>query len=375
MKVCFFMYGLIPGGAERTVAYLANYAVNNGHEIDIVLYSDEPVFYKMDEKVNIVRLGNHSPLATKNRNFFKKLIRYAKNYKYVSNAFKKYIDENKPDVVVSILFHSIIYTLKGCKNRVPIIASERSNPGWVKSSLLKGLRNFSFNKASGVIFQTERASQYFSKKINKKKIVIPNAVGNPIVDEVVYNENKTINKIGAVGSLREQKDYPTMIKAFSIFHKKHNDFILEVYGEGIDRKALEKQIEELGLKEYILLKGNDPQALRRIVDAKCYLMTSICEGMPNSLMEAMAIGMPCVSTDCECGPAELIENGKNGLLVPIQDPQAISDAISKMVEDRDFAIKCGNNAALLKQTNSVDIISKRYFDYFESVAKNFKKSK
>jgi len=375
MKVCFFMYDLGSGGAERTVAYLANYAVNNGYDVDLVLYSNEPVFYQLDEKVNVVRIGNQVALATKKKNYIKKLVRYVKNYNFVSKAFKKYVNENKPDVVVSLLFHSILYTLKGCKKKVPIIASERSNPKWVKSSLLKWIRNYTFNKASGVIFQTDRASEYFSKKINKKKIVIPNAVGNPVVDEVVYDGEKTVNKIGAVGSLREQKDYPTMFKAFSIFHKKHSDYVLEVYGEGVDRKALEKQIEELGLKESILLKGNDPKALKRIIDAKCYLMTSICEGMPNSLMEAMAVGMPCVSTDCECGPAELIDNEKNGLLVPIQDPQAIADALCKMVEDRDFAIKCGKNAALLKETNSVDIISKRYFEYFETVAKNFKKSK
>ena len=373
MKVCFFMYDLGSGGAERTVAYLANYAVNNGYDIDVVLYSDEPVFYELDKRVNVVRLGNHGALATKKRNFFQKLFRYMKNYKYVSSAFKKYVDENNPDVVVSMLFHSIIYTLKGCKNRVPIIASERSNPKWVKSTLLKKIRNYTFGKASGVIFQTERASEYFSKKINNKKVVIPNAVGNPVVEKVIYDEKKTTNKIGAVGSLREQKDYPTMIDAFSVFHKKHNDFTLEIYGEGIDRKKLEKQIADLGLSGSIILKGNDPEALKRIIDAKCYVMTSICEGMPNSLMEAMAVGMPCVSTDCECGPAELMENEKSGLLVPIQDVQAVADAMCKMVEDRKFALACGKEARRLKETNSVEIISKRYFEYFESIANGFNK--
>lgn len=96
-------------------------------------------------------------------------------------------------------------------------------------------------------------------------------------------------------------------------------------------------------------------------------MTSIYEGMPNALMEAMGIGMPCVSTNCEYGPAELVQDGVNGLLVPVGDVVAISEAISRMVDDREFAAECGRNARGILKTNSIDEVCSRFRDFFYEV--------
>jgi glycosyltransferase involved in cell wall biosynthesis len=113
--------------------------------------------------------------------------------------------------------------------------------------------------------------------------------------------------------------------------------------------------------------GVAKDAVLKIADSSVYVMSSKFEGMPNALMEAMAIGLPCVSTDCPNGPAELIENGVNGLLVPVGDVEALSEAIIKMIEDREFAERCGKNARKILETHSIDQKAKEYAEYIEKV--------
>jgi glycosyltransferase involved in cell wall biosynthesis len=176
-----------------------------------------------------------------------------------------------------------------------------------------------------------------------------------------------------MGRITPEKDYPTLLKAFSIVTKKCPHFILEIYGAGSPEKLLELS-QELEIKEKVFFKGAYPDALLKIADSKCYVLSSISEGMPNALMEAMAIGLPCVSTDCPNGPAELIENEVNGLLVPMQDEKALAEAILRMIEDEEFANKCGENAKKIKETNSVEKNAKIYLDYFVKL-NNHKKNR
>ncbi len=370
MKICFLIYDLGSGGAERTVAYLSNYAVKNNREVDIVIYGDTKTIYNIDEKVNIVKLDVAYAKQTNSK--IKKVFNAFNNLKNISVAFKNYVKTNKPDVIFCMLSDSILYALKS-KKYAPVIGSERSNPYWTTSFIQKAKRKYLFNKLDGIVFQTKRAQDFYVKTVKKPtKVVIPNAVGNDLVYSIDYNSENFQHKIGAVGSLRAQKDYPTMIKAFEIFHRTHNDYVLEIFGDGKDKDKLKSLTKELGLENSVVFKGIHHDALKQISNHAFYVMSSISEGMPNALMEAMAIGMPCISTDCNNGPAELIKNNENGVLVPIQDVEALAEAMNKMADDREFALKCGNNAKKLKETNSIDEISKRYFEFVDEIIKKRK---
>lgn len=356
MKVCFLINCLNPGGAERTVAYLSNYIVNNGADVDIVLFGDRG-FYYLDDKIKI----HHISQAYKSKNILHRLIMILKRFK----KFKNYIRINKPDIVFCMLYKLMIYALPH-KKRVSIIISERGNPHYLKSHFRKVIRKILFKKADGIVFQTERAKNFYRDIIKDKGIVIPNAIGNEYVYKVPIIE-KRVNKIVSVGRLFKVKDYPTLLKAFKQISDKHQDYELVIYGQGPEDKELKEFSQDLGIGEKVFFMGAQPDALLKIADSKCYVLSSISEGMPNSLMEAMAIGLPCVSTDCPNGPAELIEDGVNGLLVPVGDENAMAKAILKMIEDEEFANKCGENAKKIKETHSVDYIAEQYLTYIKSV--------
>lgn len=358
IKICFLINSLGTGGAERTVTYLANDFTSKGYDIDIVIYGDKGI-YSLDPKINLFNI--YQSKGKKNL--------FSKGYSIVKRIieFRKYVKTNNPDVIFCMLYNSVIYTY--FVNKV-VISSERSNPMYA-SSFEKKIKNMLFNKANGVIFQTERAKLFYSKKIQNKSIVIPNAVGNMDAYGIDY-EGERRKTIVAIGSLKAEKDYKTLINAFSIVHSKHPDYKLEIYGEGLLKNELISLTDNLKLNNCVDFKGKQKDVLHQVKDASCYVLSSISEGMPNALMEAMAIGLPCVSTDCPNGPSELIIDGYNGLLVPIQDSILLSEAICKMIENQDFAEQCSLNAKKIKETNSINNISQRYLNFIEDIVKNKK---
>jgi glycosyltransferase involved in cell wall biosynthesis len=362
MRICFLKHSMNPGGAERTVAYLSNYFVKQGIDVDLLLYGERG-FYELDERINIEYISE----SNKRKNIFQRIKLVLKRF----INLRKYVKKNKPDIIFCMLSPAVFYALP-FKRKTIIITSERSNPRNLKSKWKIFIRKFLFKKADGVVFQTERAKNFYRDIIKDKGVVIPNAIGNEYVYKVPMTEERE-DKISAMGRIANEKDYPTLLKAFSIVTERHPQFILEIFGGGSAEKLLELA-QELGIREKVFFKGAHPDALLKIADSKCYVLSSISEGMPNALMEAMAIGLPCVSTDCPNGPAELIEDGVNGLLVPVGDEKAMAKAILKMIEDEEFAKKCGENAAKIKETHSVEINAKRYLDYFVKL-NNHKKNR
>ena len=163
--------------------------------------------------------------------------------------------------------------------------------------------------------------------------------------------------------MTEQKDYPTLFKSFQIILQSHPDYTLEIFGDGPDGPTLEEIALKMGIKENVTFHGAQKDAILQAADARCYVLSSKYEGMPNALMEAMAAGLPCVSTDCPNGPAELIEHGRNGLLVPVGDSAKLAEAMLKMIEDTAFAENCGKEAKKILETHSIDVKAKEYMDY------------
>lgn len=360
MKISFLVVNLGCGGVERTVSYLSEYFAAQGEEVSIICISDEQ-FYDISPNVKLIKLNIPSACIGKVDRLKKITLRYVK-------IIETLIQE-KPDCLFCLDAEMIRYIYWQHRfGSFKLITSERNNP-LMDDSKKKKRKYKSFRNSDGIVFQTERAKACFPKDIADKGTVIPNAVGNEYVFKVVpVSERRSV--ITAAGRLTEQKDYPTLLKSFSIFFKEHPDFKLEIFGNGELMDSLKSMAIKLGIGDAVEFKGSVKDAISPIASSSCFVMSSLYEGMPNALMEAMAVGVPCVSTDCPFGPRELIENEKEGLLVPVGDVEALAEAMNRMVEEKEFAEKCGKSARAIVEKQSVDMISRLYLNYAYQITKS-----
>ena len=134
-----------------------------------------------------------------------------------------------------------------------------------------------------------------------------------------------------------------LIDAFAKISERHSEYTLHIFGEGILRDLLKRKIQEIKLQDRVILEGNVSNIHERISDAEMFVLSSNYEGLSNALLEAMMMGLPCISTDC-AGSNEVIKNGINGLLVPIKNSFSLSSAIEKLIKDKELASQLSINA-------------------------------
>lgn len=335
MKITFFIGGLSGGGAERVVCNLANYFTNNSHEIEILTMSDDTPSYPLAKNIK-----RHILLKSEER----------KSFLYNSylrlTRFIRYIRKTNNDVFVVMLPITTILLLQfKIFTKAKVIASERSLPSIYKKRIQNNLKRLA-SKADGWVFQTIEQKEWYNNANINRYVVIPNAI-NPDFIKPLYEGNRN-NDIVTVGSLSVPKNHELLITSFSVIAQEFPSYRLIIYGKGNKIENLKNLCANLGLKDRVFFAGYSTNIGDQIRKSSLFVLSSDYEGMPNALMEAMALGIPCVSTDCEGGGAKfLIDDGKNGLLTPRGDVNALSKAIKKMLMDKDFAEQCGKNAHLI----------------------------
>ena len=333
MKIQFFIGGLSGGGAERVTCNLANILVNRGHEIKILTMSDDTPSYDIDIKIKRI------PLLRSNERkgfLYNSIIRFTRLIKYLC--------KQKIDVYVVMLPITTILLLQLRKfTKAKVIAAERVDPSQYPVKKQKQLKSLA-HKADGWVFQTEEERNWYGETTGKALVsIIPNAINPDFIREPYQGERKQM--IVTAGRLTEQKNHELLIKAFAGISKDYPEYQLVIYGDGPKKEHLEKVAENSGVQGKVLFPGYTTNIGETIKDASMFVLSSDYEGMPNALMEAMALGLPCVSTDCNGGGAKfLIENEKNGLLVSKSDVDALAAAMERMLSDREFAEQCGREA-------------------------------
>lgn len=314
MKIVFLSYLHGFGGAEKQNVMLANAMAERGHNVTLISICADNNCYTLDERVKYIFLPDRKV------NTLRIVTRY--------QDIRRKLQEIKPDITVNFWFQSAYMTAfmkKSITGRV--IYSERGDPGDKEYSGVLGLvRRLALPCIDGFVFQSKGAQEYFDKKIQNRSIVIPNPVFVKVED---YPEVKERNKvIVTVGRLHPQKNQKLLIDAFALIADKIPEYSLEIYGDGELKDELQKQIDELGLTNRAFLKGTSKQIQRLIYNASLFVLSSDYEGIPNTLLEAMALGIPCISTDCKPGGArEIIKDGIDGTIVPVGDKEKLSVAI------------------------------------------------
>ena len=351
-KVAFCIPSLGSGGAERVTSILANKFAERGYDVSIIMLCHDTCLYPLSESVKTVCLNCDNDAA----------MSFAKRFLTRLKKIRRAIGEIAPDVVVSFMSETnidVCLALWGIN--VPIIVSERNDPATDPASRAKQLlRKVAYTKPRGFVFQTPDAQAYFSKRIQKRSDIILNPLGKAMPWRFEGERDK---RIVAVGRLNKQKNFTMLIDAFSEFAKIHPDRVLEIYGEGVLEGKIKEYIAEKELQEKVILKGFCRDVHEKILTAEMFVMSSDFEGMPNALLEAMALGLPCISTDCPCGgPRMLIESYKNGILVPVKDAKAMTKAMCFMADEPDAAEQMSKNAVLVRERADLESVAQQWLD-------------
>lgn len=344
-RIAFYVPVLMKSGAERVTLYLSQYFAENGYKSIIITSFSRENDYAIPKGVTHVNINSMS------------------NFKMRKVLLKYNIDLL---VVMGVPF--CLFTIPACVGTdVKVIVSERNAPAQFagkKSTIL--ISRLLMRFADGFVFQTNEAKDFYTNMLKGKGEVIPNPLisENMIEPYIGERENVIVN----VGRLNPQKNQALLIKGFSMIHEKYPDYKLIIYGEGEERNNLQKLVNQYGLTNKVFLPGNVYDVHERIKKAAVFAFTSNFEGMPNALIEAMAIGLPCISTDCPCGgPRELIADGENGILFSVGDLDGFVYKLQLLLDDPVFAHKIGKKAIDIRNTLDKDEIGEKWRLYFNKV--------
>lgn len=355
MKICFAINNLCAGGGERVFSSLVNeIAANTNHEIVALCFLENfyiSRFFRLHDRVKTILFDRCSTIQ-----------------------LEMALLEAKPDVVVSFLnpMNSLI-SISAQKLNIPHIACERNNPylSPMEDSRRVG-RDKAFMNAAGCVFQTKEAASYFIGKTTGLSTIIPNPVVLDVSNTLTNNCLKE-DKIVAVGRYAEQKDYFTMMKAFSLFLDKHPSYILECYGK--DSGTLSDVLsfaESLGVFSHVVFNEETRMVHEKIQSGKVFLMTSLYEGLPNALAEAAALGLPCVASDIP-GIRDLVEHYRFGILCPPKDADSFAEAMDRIVSDQAMAEAFSQNGKKLNQDRRIEIIAKQWLKFISNIVNNSNK--
>lgn len=355
MKVLFVAENLGYGGAQKMLTFVANNLDRTKYNVAIL---------NQNSNAEVARPLNDD-------------VEYYAHPQYTSRGFRRFQElckilkvckKTKPDIIVSFLnMPNFLSTFAGWLKGIPVIVSERGDPSQNMGKVDVFMRNFE-KKAAGAVFQTEGAKAFYPEKLRKKSEVIPNPVV-PYSGEEVFEYRKNIKNIAFVGRMENrQKRMDVAVRAVAEVCEKYPEVCLNFYGSGPDEEEIKNLTKELGVTDNVVFHGKTGNIHKELVKNDIFLITSDYEGIPNSLIEAMSIGMPCIATDCSPGGAALlIEHEKNGVLLPCGDPNAVADAILNLIENSELAVDCGKNATDICNRFSPEIIIEKWNNYIYKI--------
>ena len=302
------------GGAERVGTVLASELSADYHVVILYTYkSKAKVCYQLSPDVDLMCVPFFFGQKRPPGKMLTGLIRLLKKRQ---NAY----------VSISLTYNPNIINV-GSRANDKIICSERNSPlkHWQDSFRFDKIQSI-YEQADHVVFQSSVVRDVFNKKIQSHCSILPNPVGVSCL-----RKPETEHRIVTCGRLHPQKNQELLIRAFYQFRNIHPEYTLSIYGEGELRLTLQDLIQSLNLQDSVRLEGRSPHVHEDIADAEIFVLSSDYEGLSNALLEAMMMGFPCISTDCE-GSTDVIENDVNGLLVSRGSEEELLSAMLLMAE-------------------------------------------
>lgn len=355
MNVLFIGYLHGIGGAQRQVVNVANAMSRMGHNVTLVSLSDNKKCYEIDPGVKKYHVKDFGigPFRIVSRYF----------------GLRRLIKRVKPDIVVNFWFQSAyLTTLMKWRMHFKNIYSERSDPGDKQyHGLLGVVRKITLNKIDGFVFQTNAAKEYFDDEVQSRSVIIP----NPVSSYEALNDGGDKNKynIVSVGRLHEQKNFQLLIEAFDMIKDKLSKYRLIIYGEGEEEQNLRTIISKKKLEKKIILAGKSNNVQEDIRGSALFVLSSNYEGMPNALLEAMSLGIPCISTNWSPGGVfDIITNRESGVIVERNNKEELAKAILEVISDADLRSKISlNSKRIMVEKYNPETIFRKWEGFFKEI--------
>jgi GalNAc-alpha-(1->4)-GalNAc-alpha-(1->3)-diNAcBac-PP-undecaprenol alpha-1,4-N-acetyl-D-galactosaminyltransferase len=328
MKVTLVIYALKGGGAERVMSIIANYWATHGWNVTLILLADaaQPPFYQLAPQVKLQHLdiiGDSPNLLTLVRTGWGRI-----------KTLRSAIVASNPDIVISFLNTVNVLTLVALWNsKIPTIVSEHIYPAFTDTNKVwQLLMKWTYRHADLVTLLTQNALPFYPASKGYRSIVIPNPVLTPEPNVSTEPLMPTPTLI-AMGRLRPQKGFDLLLKAFAQIQAKYPDWHLTILGEGTMQAELEELRTQLGLIDRVHLPGSVKNVNAYLRQADLFVLPSRFEGFPMAVCEAMACGLPVLATDCLSGPRDIIRDGIDGMLVPVENVDALAVGLDALLAD------------------------------------------
>jgi GalNAc-alpha-(1->4)-GalNAc-alpha-(1->3)-diNAcBac-PP-undecaprenol alpha-1,4-N-acetyl-D-galactosaminyltransferase len=343
MKILFVTPSLEVGGGQRYVSQLANHWSLKGYEVTIIVLRSAELFYLIDPSVKVIKLKHNF------KNTFQKLT------SGIGTALelRKNIKKETPDIVISVLSTTNILTLLSSRFLKPkIIVRDAFATSRKRSAADKLGRKLFYPLADGIIAQTEEIKQSIEKNTGSTKVKV---IRNPV--RAINSEDDTEREkiILTVGALNPRKGQKYLIEACSRIKAPGWRFV--IIGEGKYASELLKIASNFGIQDKVEFTGSVKNVDEWLLKSSIFVLPSLYEGLPNALIEAMTAGLACISFDCETGPRDLISNGKNGFLIPLEDVDQLTNKIQTLVDDNNLRVTFGIEARASTQKFNINFIS------------------
>ena len=351
-KVVLVISSLQGGGAERVLSDMANYWAARGLCVTLATWSGHETkdFFAVDPAVGRAWLN----VVSHNKTSVNKLCAHIRRVR----KLRKLLMDVRPDVVVSFIDWSNVLTIVAARGLgVRLIVSERIHPGYNSglSRPWKVMRKLLYRRAQAVVAQTDDAASWLRRKCGATTWTIPNPL-RKLPDFLVQREPLIL----AVGRLSKQKGFDLLLRAFAGLCREFCSWQMMIVGAGPEKTALMKLRDDLGLETQVQFLEPIKDIELLMSRAGLVVQPSRFEGFPNVVLEAMGMGAPVISAECPSGPATIIQDNKNGRLVPVDDVAELAEAMRELLSQPDLRSRMGNEAMKVRQRFSQDVVMKTW---------------
>ncbi len=353
-KICFVGAGLVAGGQERHLTGLANYYAKQGYGVSIINLFRTKQFFQLENKIEII-------WPDFERKKFNRFVYALKLIPYLRKNLKRL----NPDVILSFGEWFSPYVLFSTRFlNIPVFPFELMGPTLNLGKFIEKMRKLSYKYAKGVIVQTSIAAEVIKTKTGIYKVcIIPTPVN---VIETSPSEKK--NQVVSVGRLSKEKGHSILLNAFAKVDDKN--WTLHLVGDGPERSNLELEASALGLSDKVIFHGFMKDFRYILGESEIFVLPSFYEGFPNALLEAMSVPLPCISSNCVAGPSDIIEHGKNGLLVETGNVDELAASLTKLISDKQLRDKLAKEAYKVRETYDFEKIAEMYLQFIQQTIDN-----